>query len=301
MDVHLYGFRIFCQVVKSGTFSEAARVLRVTQPTVSQQISKLESVVETKLFERVGHDIHLTHVGREFYQFASDVLERTDGFSESLRNQRSLPSGLVRYAMPESCQWTPHYRRIMSQIREFPDIRFEIGILPNDLIVKGLLEGELDFGFTVGDRLNPELRFEKFGDERYSAVASDSDFFEPFQSADFTQLRLISFPGWESFFMTWAKASGHWSRLKGKMGHPTVRIGTLAGAIHAVQEGAGVAIIPTHCVHQELEERRLREYRPGKTFEASNPVHVARRTGEKFPRRVQLVLDLLKKAKQEIG
>ncbi|MGE0616963.1 MAG: LysR family transcriptional regulator [Bacteriovoracia bacterium] len=300
MDIDFYGLRIFCQVVRDKTFSAAARSLGITQPTVSQQIAKLESSLGGRLFERVGHDVFLTAIGKELYTFAEGALESADEFSERLRNQRETPMGLVRYAMPESCQWTPHYRRIMGQIQRFPDVRFEITIQPNEQIVQALLEGRIDFGFIVGERLHPDLRFEKFSDERYSAVAAAAKFFEPFRSHEPEKLRLVGYPGWEAVASQWLAAHGYLKKFRNRVAAPTVYIGTLAGAIHATQEGAGVAILPTHCVAGELEEKSMKEFSPGKS-PVTSPVHVARRTGEKLPRRVSLVLEMLKEAKRRAG
>src|SRR4051812_24387040 len=138
MDVELYGLRIFYRVMMDKTFSRAAKSLRLTQPTISQQISKLETALQGKLFERVGHEVIPTQLGQELYTFTSSLLETVDQFGEKIQNQRSIPKGPVHYAMPESCQWTPHYRRIMSQIKSLPEITFKIDILTNDQIIRGL-------------------------------------------------------------------------------------------------------------------------------------------------------------------
>ncbi len=301
MDLDPYALRIFCQVMSDKTFSAAARSLDITQPTVSQQIAKLEARLGGKLFERVRHDVTPTALANELLGLATGLIEQMDRFGDRIQNQRSLPTGLVRYAMPESCQWTPHFRRIMSQIRDVPGIRFEIDILPSEPIVEGLLSGHYDFGFVVGERISPELRFEKFGDEHYSAVGADKKLFDSLSSKAFEEVRIISYPGWESFFTAWSKAHGLYQVFRRRVPQPSVRIGTLAGAIHAAQEGGGVAVIPTHCVLSELETRRLHAYQPAKGAGATQAIHVARKLGRELPHRARVVLDLLKKAKEEIG
>jgi len=298
MDFDLYNLRVFCQVVRSQSFSAAAREMGITQPTVSQKIAGLEADLGKKLFERVGHEIHLTNTGKELSVFASELLEKAEFFSNQLKNRETSPEGLVRYAMPESCQWTPHYRKIMAQIKDFPKVQFDIRILTSEQIIENLLKGELDFGFIIGERLNPELRFEKFSDEKYAAVAADRKLLTPLSDGDLSNLRIVSYPGWEPFFTAWAKAFGIWEKIKNRVPTPTVKIETLAGAIHATQEGAGLAIIPTQCVAAELESKALVELAV-KRGTASRPVHLARRVGEKLPNRVELVLNLLRKAKQE--
>jgi DNA-binding transcriptional LysR family regulator len=187
----------------------------------------------------------------------------------------------------------------MGQIRKVPGIRFEIDILPSEAIVEGLLESKYDFGFVVGEKLAPELRFEKFSDEKYSCVAATKELFHPLKSK--TSPQIISFPGWELFFTTWCKSNHLWKDLKSGLNEPTVKIGTLAGAIHATIEGAGVAILPTHCIASELDAGTIVEYRVSKAIEASNPIYLARRGGGKQLKRVELVIEMLRSAKVTAG
>jgi DNA-binding transcriptional LysR family regulator len=300
MDFDSHSLGIFAAVMTAGSFSGAARELGISQPTVSQQIARLETELDGKLFQRVGREVFPTPLAEELRQFALQLLEQASAFRDGLRQSRSLPRGLVRYAMPESCQWTPHYREIMAQIPRLPGIQFEIRIQPSDRTVGELLRGELDFGFVVGERLAPELRFETFSQEAYAAVARDPAQLECLQDPSaLGSARLITFPGWEAFFETWARSRGWSSRALSRLPGPTVGIGSLAGAIHALQEGAGVAVVPVHCVQDELARGRLRKLseKPG----ASQPVHLARRIGEKMPRRVEFVLDRLRGAKKRAG
>ena len=299
MDIEIRALRIFHQVMLDKTFSAAARSLKITQPTVSQQVAKLEHEYGARLFERVGHEIIPTAAARELFDFAVELLERVDQHLEKVVEGRKAPRGLVKYAMPETCQWTPHYRKIMNQLQKLPDIRFEIDIRPSEEIVVGLLEAKYDFGFIVGEKLTPELRFEKFSDERYSCVASSRDLFLSLEKK--TEPRLVSFPGWELFFTTWCKSSRCWNTLKPRLQKPSVQIGTLAGAIHAIQEGAGMAIVPTHCVAAELANGTLFEYAPLKGTSASNPIYLAKRGGVRSPQRVELVIEMLRSAKAASG
>lgn len=296
MEFDTFVLRILCQVMSDGSFSRAAKSLGISQPAVSQQIAKLEHKVGGKLFQRVGRDIVPTPLGQDVHRFAVSLLESVDGFGDHLEARRTVPRGLVRYAMPESCQWTPHYRKIMSQIREVPEIQFQIQILSNDQILKELLAGKIDFGFVVGERVSPELRFQKFGDEAYSAVATDRELLRPVER-DGAPARWVTYPGWESYFEAWARAHGVKRALSSRLGVPTVWISTLAGAIHAVQEGAGLTIVPTHCVRRELDQRALLEWCPKPSIVATSPIYIARRLDDRLPRRAEVVLEMLKRSK----
>lgn len=301
MNLEIYPLRILCQVLKDGSFSAAARALRITQPAVSLQIGKLEREIGARLFERVGHDIVATDEARRLQKLANSLIDQLEEYGETLREHKSAPRGLVRYAMPESCQWTPHYRDIMAQLGRLPEMRFEIDILHSEAIAQGLLEARYDFGFITGERISTGLRFEKYCDETYSAVARDKRDLEAFRQKDLAGLRLVAFPGWEIFFTAWARAHGIKGSWRTRMPEPAARIGTLAGAIHAVQEGAGAAVIPTHCVSEELKSGLLHEAKLSRGVVASHAIYIARRVGDTPVRRVELVISMLKEAKARAG
>lgn len=299
MDINTRNFRIFLEVIKSKSFSMAARNLKITQPTVSQQIAKLESDIGKKLFERHGHDLIPTEVALKLSSYAEEVIDQLGKFSDEVTEYTNKPKGLVRYAMPESCQWTPHFKKIVHDIVTYPDIQFEVDITPAVQTADGILSGHYDFGFITGDKLTPELRFDKFSDEVYSCLASDKKIFEPLKSKDLIHARFISYPGWELFFSTWMKKNGLLKSFKTNMIRPVLHIGTLAGAIHAVKEGVGFAVLPRHCVFPELDAGDLVELML-QSEPASCPIYLCQKVGRKQTRRAELVIELLRKAKLEI-
>lgn len=299
MDFEIYSLKIFANIMKFKSFSQTAREMGITQPTVSQQMGKLEARLGKKLFERVGHEIIPTPLSHELLKYAHQITSLAEDCENFLLDQKTTLKGSVRYAMPESCQWTPHFRRIMQQISSLPELDFKIGILPSDKIARGLIENEYDFGFIVGEKLHPELRFEKFAEESYVMVAMDESYFLPLQKNELSSLRLIAYPGWESFSTCWFKTFGYWEDIKKRLKTPVVHIGNLAGAIHAVQEGAGVAIFPLQCISAEMETGKLKSFSP-KNLTASQPIYLSRRVGDILPRRSETVLEMLKQSKREL-
>jgi LysR family transcriptional regulator, hydrogen peroxide-inducible genes activator len=72
MEIHQ--LRYFCAAAETGSFTRGARRERVTQPTLSQQLLKLENELGTKLFDRGHHRIRLTSSGRTFLRSAKLIL-----------------------------------------------------------------------------------------------------------------------------------------------------------------------------------------------------------------------------------
>ena len=67
--------KYFLAVVNAGTVTKAARVLHVTQPTLSRQLMDLEDELGQKLFVRSNHTITLTQEGILFRRRAEEIME----------------------------------------------------------------------------------------------------------------------------------------------------------------------------------------------------------------------------------
>lgn len=298
MDLGVQILRILCATVEEKSFSGAARKLKITQPTVSQQIARLESEIDGKIFERSGKSIHLTVIGEKLYRTAKEIVLKADLLTNDLKEQKCNPKGLVRYAMPESCQWTPHYLKVMSLMSAYPEIQIEIVICSNKQTQELLVKSEIDFAFVTGDIDDTETIIEKFADEHYSLVASSTQFFEPLTQKKINDFRLVSFPGNESFLITWADTFNLLSELRNSISYPNIKIGNMIGAIHAVIEGAGALVVPTHCVLDEIASGKLVVFKPDLGSMATQPIYMIKRPKEVLPRRCQIVIDLLTKSKR---
>lgn len=63
----------FWMVAKEGSMAEAAKRLRVSQPTISTQIRTLEQTLDVQLFDRSGRRLVLTEVGQVAFRYAEDI------------------------------------------------------------------------------------------------------------------------------------------------------------------------------------------------------------------------------------
>lgn len=99
--VELRHLRYFVTVAEEGTMTEAARVLRITQPSLSQQISALERRVGAPLFHRRPTGMELTEGGRVLYASASRVLAEIESSLVQARDARRSVRVGVSGTVPE--------------------------------------------------------------------------------------------------------------------------------------------------------------------------------------------------------
>ena len=76
--MELHQLRYFCAVAETGSFSRAAEQSHVSQPSLSQQIMKLEDELGARLFDRLGRSVRLTDVGKTFLPRARSVLRELE-------------------------------------------------------------------------------------------------------------------------------------------------------------------------------------------------------------------------------
>lgn len=100
-DVELRHLRSFVTVAEEGTMTEAARVLRIAQPSLSQQISTLERRVGAPLFHRRPTGMELTEGGRILYATASRALAEIDSALVQARDARRSVQVGVCGSVPE--------------------------------------------------------------------------------------------------------------------------------------------------------------------------------------------------------
>ena len=148
MNVRHLTFRllqVYVAVVRSGSVSEAARQLHLTQPTVSQQLKRLgEAVGEPLLSVRQGRLV-ATEAGRELYRASREVLGRFDDFENYLTALRGGERGRFSIALVNTAQYVmPRLLGPYSQV--FP---------------------EVDVTLHIGNRRQMLTRFERQDDDLY--------------------------------------------------------------------------------------------------------------------------------------
>src|SRR6188472_838275 len=86
----------FCAVARTGNFTKAADELGIAQPTLSEQIAKLEQALGGALFERLKRRIELTPLGEAILGKAQILLEDAAALPEYLERAREVVRGPLR-------------------------------------------------------------------------------------------------------------------------------------------------------------------------------------------------------------
>lgn len=141
--------RYFLTVAREGSFSKAAQVLNVTQPTLSRQIKELEDEYHITLFERTTRSVSLTQEGSLFKEQAREIISLVEKMESRLRQRDLELSGDIHIGCSESeCNRTV-MRAIAKTQEHYPRIRFHINSGNAQYVMEKLDQGSFDLGIVI--------------------------------------------------------------------------------------------------------------------------------------------------------
>ncbi|MGQ0708316.1 MAG: LysR substrate-binding domain-containing protein [Rhodoferax sp.] len=152
MNVTLRQLRAFCAVVESGSFTDAASSLFVTQSALSGLIRELESGLGVQVLHRSTRRVAVSEAGREFYPLARKVLQDLDGALEAMADVKALKKGVVRLAVPQLLACTVLPEAVAGFAQAYPEVEVRLQDSLVEQVVSRVHSGEVDFG--VGPERN---------------------------------------------------------------------------------------------------------------------------------------------------
>lgn len=259
VDFDLRQLEIFCKVVELGSFSKAANAVCLAQASVSERIATLESMVGTRLLDRLGRRILLTSAGKILYKRAILLLDMKRTACLEMQDFLGLKKGNVHiggstipgeYILPE----------VIGRFREeYPLISVFLTVADTNVIESGILDGQFEIGVVGSVSTHKSLiRHKLWKDELVLAVpcghrwASKVEIHlkelggEPFilRERGSGTLRIM-----EDYF----QASG-----KGTVNLNVVaRLGSSTAVKEGIKAGLGVSILSLRAIDTELETGKL--------------------------------------------
>lgn len=116
----------FLQIVATGSFSGAARALRIPRSTVSRRLGALEERLGLPLVIRSTRSVRITAEGHRYAAEARPHLQAVKDLEQSLRDGEENPAGTVRAAYPPGAA-ASFFATFMGMLRDsFPKIRLEL-------------------------------------------------------------------------------------------------------------------------------------------------------------------------------
>lgn len=141
--------RYFLAVAREGSFTDAANLLHVTQPTLSRQLKELEEALEQTFFIRKSHGVELTDEGILLRRRAEEIVDMVGKVENEFRSLDETVAGDVYIG----CGETEAMRLIAKIIKKlqakYPNIKFHLYSGNSEDVTEQLDNGYLDFGILI--------------------------------------------------------------------------------------------------------------------------------------------------------
>lgn len=141
--------RYFLTIAREQSFSKAAQILNVTQPTLSKQIKDLEDKYNITLFDRTTRALSLTKEGILFKEQAKEILDLVDKTEDQLKQKAFDISGDIHIGCSESESNRIVMKAIAKTQEKYPHIKFHIISGNAQYVTEKLDQGLFDLGIVV--------------------------------------------------------------------------------------------------------------------------------------------------------
>lgn len=144
--------RTFLKIIELGSITRAADALNIAQPSLSQQLLRLEDEVGMKLFRRTARGVRTTEAGRIFEEHARHILRTIDQALEDVHQLKNEASGKVSFAMPMSVSLVVGVTFVKAVLKHAPRVSLRLVEAFSGHIRAWLDEGSVDLGilYDVG-------------------------------------------------------------------------------------------------------------------------------------------------------
>lgn len=162
----------FVTVANNKSFTKAADLLFVTQPTVSNHISNLERDLDTVLFIRTRKNVSLTKSGQLLYNHAVNIINAYENMTSELRYFNDNFEGhlnIYASSIPRK-YFLPSLLTKFSA--DYTDIGYSLLNEDSKSVIDRLLAGETDFGFVGMKTESPKLDYHKIMDDELVFVTA---------------------------------------------------------------------------------------------------------------------------------
>jgi len=246
----LLSMSVFRRVVETGNFSEVARELELSQPTVSKHVAALENRLNVKLLNRSTRSLSLTDVGKHYYDRCVHILDELHETESTLCNQQSQPTGTLRINTPVTFGELNIVPHLWQFLLEYPDLK--VDLIMDDHYVDLVKEG-VDMAIRVGPMTDSSLISRKIGDSPRVAVASPD-----YLAANGEPGTLQDLKAHNCIVYMLLTTLNEW-HFTGPHGKETVRVNGRFSVNNprtirqAALAGQGIAITPMWLIHESIE------------------------------------------------
>jgi DNA-binding transcriptional LysR family regulator len=261
-DLDLYKLEIFYWVAELRSFSQAAELLSLRQPTISAHVQEFEKTLGGKLLYRVRGRVSLTPLGRllverakSLLEFKRETLAAVEQFQGTLSGELWVGGSNIpgQYLLPP---------RLAAFVIKYPGVKPILRIGDSTGIVEDVLDGKVELGFVGLKSADARLAFEKlWDDEMVLAVSQDHPWSrrKSVRMSDLRAEKFISREGGSGTLGSFRQLLAKHRQSPDEVLNIAMELGSTEAVKEALIAGFGISILSRISIRRELAEGSIVE------------------------------------------
>lgn len=254
--------RILKTVATEKNFTKAAAVLYLSQPALSKQIRILEKNLDTLLINRKRNQISLTESGKVLLEYSDRILALSEESCRAVVDLKNGDRGNLNIGASQTIGTYLMPRILALFIKNFPQVDLNIQINSTQLIVKKVLNREIDIaivGAEISDDLKKNLAIRDFVSDELNLIISKSHPFAKKKKINKEDLYCLDFItlNSNSSIKKFIDNTLIQNQIETKQLKTILQLNSMEGIKTAVTLGLGAAFILSSAIEKEIKLKTI--------------------------------------------
>lgn len=260
----LQQLRILKAVASEKSFTRAAEILFVSQPSLSKQIKTLEHRLGILLFNRENNTITLTEAGKVFLQYSERILALCEESCRAVNDVKNGDRGSLTVGASQTIGTYLMPRVLALFAQNYPQINIKVQVDSTRIIAKNVMNQEIDIAVVGGDipeELKKNLEIESFVEDELILIIPKSHPFaikkkKIINKDDLYHLNFITLNS-NSTIRKFIDDILIQNQIEIKQFNSIMQLNSIEAIKTAVSLGLGVAFVSSSAIEKEIELKTL--------------------------------------------
>lgn len=290
--------KVYCDVARHRSFSEAAAANEISQSAVSQIVGQLEKRLGVILVDRSRRPLRLTREGRVYYDGCKKLVEQYLGVEAAVRTLNAEIGSSVRVAAIYSVGLRDMSQYVQRFVGQRPGVEVDIEYLHPDKVYEKVLDGTADFGVVSFPQPTRKLVALPWREEEMVVACARSHPFAAKRHLKVRQLQGQKYVGFDKGLAV-RRQVDRFLRDHGVTVDVALEFDNIENIKQAIEIPSGVALLPLPALEREVRAGTLAAV-PLSDARFVRPLGIIQRRNPKPSATAQRLIELLRQPDEPV-
>jgi DNA-binding transcriptional LysR family regulator len=287
--MQIEALKVFCDVARLRSFSQAAAASRLSQPAVSQIVLHLEQRLGVQLIDRSTRPFRLTPQGQIYYEGCKGLFEQYIELETSVRRSQTELAPMVQLAAIYSVGLSDMHQYVERFTQLLPNAEVHIEYLHPDLVYQRVFDGTADLGLVSYPKKSRDLMALPWREEAVVLACAPGD---PIARQSRVKPAQLEWVGFDTNLVIHKRIDAFLRRYRVHV-DVQARFDNIESIKRAVELSTGVALLPLPTIEREIKAGTLVAV-PLARAKLVRPVAIIHRRQRRLSSAVQCFVDVLR-------